>query len=214
MLVQRLEEDGDLFRDCTDSLGSDDPKAGPPEAKLQLIRQSLAEIVGADDAKPLDAAQYDCEVAGGLLEAWCKAARDPDTEAASWPRLGAPAGILDHPQQVGVFPDAVEDEFLLDPLTTEFDAPATRQSYAGVEACPHALEEVERLTSLGYLTKCGTEEDLENVCGEGAKVISKFGQITKEREGKTKRRLTLDAKDSGVTPCARKNQSILLPWGQ
>jgi len=42
-------------------------------------------------------------------------------------------------------------------------------------------------------------------------VVSKFGQIVKIKNGKTKRRLILDSKESIVTQCARKNQRIILP---
>ena len=43
-------------------------------------------------------------------------------------------------------------------------------------------------------------------------VVSKFGQVLKQKpDGEIKRRLILDAKESGVTPVARKNERILLP---
>ena len=99
----------------------------------------------------------------------------------------------------------------LDPLTTEFDAPETRSSYASVEACPHAQAEVDRLVEAGFVTRCPTLHDLEHVIGPGTKVVSKFGQVIKEKSGEVKRRLILDARESGVTVCARKNQRIVLP---
>lgn len=210
-LVAELQQHDDLFRACTDAIGSQDPEAGPSQAHLHRVRRVLAKIVDCADPDPLDPTTHNSEIAGGLLECWAAAAGDPDLEAASWPRHGAPAGILEHPTQVGVFPEAVEDSGIRDPLTTEFDAPATRHSYESVEECPHALAEVERLTSLGFLKRCETEQELEEVCGEGPKVISKFGQVVKEKDGITKRRTILDAKESGVTACARKNQRIVLP---
>ena len=104
-----------------------------------------------------------------------------------------------------MFPEAEEATDIRDPLTTEFDAPATRHSYESVEECPHALAEVERLAALGFIRRCETEEELEAICGEGPKVISKFGQVVKVKDGITKRRTILDAKESGVTACARRN---------
>ena len=135
-LQQALEADANLYQSCLRAIGSEAADAGPPEDALQRLRQTLGSIVGCDSPDPFDPKVYDCEIAGSLLEAWTQAAGDPDWEAASWPRTGAPAGILEHPEQVGVFPPAKEASDLRDPLTTEFDAPETRNSYASVEECP------------------------------------------------------------------------------
>ena len=211
LLIKELQADEQLFRDCTEAIGSESADAGPPEHKLRRLRRLFGEVVGADQVEPFDPDEYNCSVAGGLIEAWTSASGDPDTEAASWPRVGAPAGILVHPSDAGIFPPAKEDALQLDPLTTEFDAPETRSSYPSVEVCPYAQAEVDRLVDLGYLTRCPTLPDLERELGPGTKVVSRFGQVIKERAGVTKRRLILDARESGVTPCARKNQRIVLP---
>ena len=42
-------------------------------------------------------------------------------------------------------------------------------------------------------------------------VVSRFGLVTRTRFGKTKHRVILDNRESGVTAVARKNQRILLP---
>ena len=42
-------------------------------------------------------------------------------------------------------------------------------------------------------------------------VVSKFGVIVKEKTSGIKRRLILDAEESGVTRCAKRNQRIILP---
>ena len=55
-------------------------------------------------------------------------------EAATWTWQGAPAGILEHPSQVGVFPDAKEPGDWVDVGDETFPAPETRSSYASVEA--------------------------------------------------------------------------------
>ena len=115
--------------------------------------------------------------------AWCRLCGDPDTEAASWCLEGAPAGLLEHPSQIGIFPDAVEDADGLDPVVAEFADPELRMSYQAVENDPFALEEVERLRSRGFLTRhddfAACRADLQ---GEEP-VVSKFGMIIKKRQG-------------------------------
>ena len=118
---------------------------------------------------------------------------------------------MEHPSQVGVFPDAREEDDVIDPEAATFADPATRHSYQGVEDCEHALAEVRRLADCGFLEPCATlEECRQRLDGEDP-VVSKFGQVVKEKAGEVKRRLILDSRESGVTPVARKNQTIELP---
>ena len=200
-----------LQQKCLDAIGSDKPDAGPAADDLEAARIVLAEAVGASDCEPLAAGGPQNNICSGILQAWCKLCGDPDSEAASWCVNGAPAGILEHPQQLGIFPDAVEDDDWLDPVETDFGDPEARRSYQSVEADPHAFEEVERLRSKGFLTRHSTLAECRADLGGQHPVVSKFGMITKSKHGKTKRRLILDSKESGVTRCGRKNQRIMLP---
>ena len=86
-----------------------------------------------------------CAVCGDIFECWATLCGDPDTDAASWPCLGAPACILEHPQHLGIFPDAVEDAGCIDPETADFEDPEGRASYKSVEVDDFALSEVQRL---------------------------------------------------------------------
>jgi hypothetical protein len=136
---------------------------------------------------------------------------DPDAEAARWTVAGTPAGILVHPAKVGIFPDAVEDPKCIDPERAVFENPEFRRSYESVENDTHAWDELHRLVGKGFVTKAPTLAKCVAELGGDVPVISKFGMIVKEKQGKSKRRLILDAKESGVTQCGRKNERIMLP---
>ena len=42
-------------------------------------------------------------------------------------------------------------------------------------------------------------------------IVSKFGFVERTKHGKTKHRLILDSKESGITACAGMTQRIMLP---
>ena len=195
---------------CNDAIGGDD-EGGPGETDLQAVRAGLARLLDAPSAAPLLAKDHNCTLCGPLLEAWARASGDPDTDAARWPSQGAPAGILCHPEQLGIFPDAQEPHDLVDPLEASFPDPEFRASYASVESDDHATEELDRLVQAGFLCRFDSLADCQAFLDGQNPVVSKFGMVVKVKDGRTKRRLILDAKESGVTACARKNQRILLP---
>ena len=205
-----LDRHPEAIEECASAIGSKDG-ARPAENLLPALRAGMARLCGASTPLPLTVSEHHCSVCGPLLEAWSEAAGDPDTEAATWPRVGAPAGILQHPGQCGIFPDAEEVGELLDPLQVQFPDPETRDSYASVEKDDHAAEEIQRLVDKGFLLQRDTLAECRAELGNVDPVVSKFGLVVRVKDGKTKRRLILDAKESGITACARKNQRILLP---
>ena len=88
----------------------------------------MAQLVGAASTDPLQSEIHCCTLCADLLLAWARFSGDPDTDVVSWLTEGAPAGILDHPFQVGVFPDAVERADFMDPADGEFGNLAKRMS--------------------------------------------------------------------------------------
>ena len=209
-LEKFLDAHPDIEESCISAIGSTAADAGPSAPQLALARLCMA---GALSTSPetLQPGGPQGSLAGHLLQAWATRCGDPDIEAATWAFTGAPAGILEHPAQIGVFPDAVESAFCLDPMQVEFDDPEFRRSYESVERDDFAWVELHRLVDKGYVTKFSTLKGcIDNLNGD-VPVVSKFGMIVKEKHGVTKRRLILDAKESGVTECGRKNQRIMLP---
>lgn len=210
-MEKHFNQDEGLLRRCLGAVGSESPEAGPTKADLDRLRRELGSLLGTSDVAALDPVRDNSEVCAGLLEKWAERAHDVDIEASTWARCGAPAGILEHPGQPGVFPDAVEPGDLIDPALQHFDPPETRYSYETVEDCPHALEELNRLVAAGFVRRFASLEACRDFLGGDDPKISKFGQVIRERDGKTKRRLILDSKESGITRCARKHQRIVLP---
>jgi hypothetical protein len=206
-----LNKRHDIEQACVIAIGDTDPSAGPTPEQLREVRRCLAAAVGATSCEPYAPAGTRCSIAGDILQSWASMCGDPDIEAATWTYLGAPAGIREHPKQVGIFPDAVEDSGCVDPESAIFEDPEFRQSYATVENDDHAWEEVHRLVKKGYLTRLMTLDACKDELDGEEPVVSKFGMIVKTKAGKTKRRLILDAKESGVTQCGRKNERIVLP---
>ena len=98
----------------------------------------------------------------------------------------------------------------VEPEELEFADPQWRRSYEAFEADEHAQEEGQRLVKLGFLRQRDNVEQCAQLTGADP-VVSKFGLAVKVKNGKTKRRLSLDSKESEVTQCAKKNQRILPP---
>eukprot|EP00971_Amphidinium_carterae_P352447 6492599-Amphidinium_carterae.1 len=87
-------------------------------------------------------------------------------------------------------------------------------NYRDVDGDAHAQQEIDRLIEAGYLRRFDSWENLKREVGRP--ILSKLGLITKEvlrPDGsyKTKRRLILDCRRSGVNTHARQSSRILLP---
>ena len=81
-----------------------------------------------------------------------------------------------------------------------------------MEILAHAWDELHRLVDKGIVTKVDTLAACkQHLAGEDP-VVSKFGMIEKKLGSVVvKRRLILDANESGITQCGRKNERIMLP---
>lgn len=205
-LGAELDEVPGIEASCVAAIGTKQEHAGLSEEHLALARQAMGNMLGTDDVEPLSV-DHNCRICGKLLDAWMKFAKDPDTEAASWTWTSAPAGILHHPRQLGVFPEATEHDVIAEPETAMFDDPIAMFSYASAHCGDFAFEAVERRAKLGYLEVA----DSVTALGGRVPVVSKPGMIVKTRFGKTERRLILDSKESNLTQCAHKNQRIIVP---
>ena len=69
------------------------------------LRPKLASLLQADLQGDTDIT----EVVTPLIEAWIKAASDPDVVLGEWLRHGAPAGIERQPDSTGIFPEIKAD---------------------------------------------------------------------------------------------------------
>eukprot|EP00972_Heterocapsa_arctica_P115542 16448298-Heterocapsa_arctica.AAC.1 len=97
--------------------------AGPNDEELVAIRAQFSAVLQKGVYEPLDPNQFNCQVCGQLLEDSAAASGDPDLEAAAFPRQGAPAGILHHPGQPNIFPNADESDDQGDPFEVDTGNP-------------------------------------------------------------------------------------------
>ena len=70
---------------------------------------------------------------------------------------------------------------------------------------------VSRLVQAGYLTVVETLEACPREVGGVRPIVSKFGFVERTKHGKTKHRLILNCKESGITAFASTSQRIMLP---
>ncbi len=200
-------ENPDMVSRALEAVGSSAEDASPPASYVALARQRLARAVGCreDDAATLGLAGT--QVRAGLLGAWRMAAGDPDDQPERWLREGGPAGVRLVPEHRGVYPP-VDDEAPDDPeeLATLLDeqAPASPEDEEFAQAMFRDYE------AKGFVRGFDSADDLEAFLGEEP-VLSRVHVLTKERLGKTKRRLILDCKRSGLTDASRKAERALLP---
>ena len=86
----------------------------------------------------------------GIVDAWVRAAGDPDTEFVEWLYTGCPLGAAEDVLPGGVFPQLSRPEEIdsLDQYIAEVEPGA---NYRSVEDQPHkAGAELDRLVGLGF----------------------------------------------------------------
>ena len=198
-----------MVDDCNHAIGSDSEDAGPKFQDVEAFRVRLGKHLGIEDWGPTFG---DCtsSIRHGLLSAWANLAHDPGKVAADWVRYGAPAGILSQPLLAGVFPLAqLNDEDVLEPEDLEGDVEIFR-NYAGMDEDENVWSQVHEFVEKGFLKAFDSLPECEEYLG-GTPVLSRFGQVTKVRFGKLKRRLILDVKQSRVKEGTRKVHRVPLP---
>ena len=158
MVDRFLDSSPRVVDECVDAIGSRRPDVGPSSAHLTAFRRVFAQAIGAAEPRERPAVPPECDVQGGLLEAWARHCGDPDIGVATWATIGAPAGITEHPGQPGIFPDKPDCDAVIGLASMDFPDPRWRESYREVERSDHALDEVGCLVRAGYLTVVDTLE--------------------------------------------------------
>ena len=180
---------------------------GPPTPKeaVETVRKIILKHSGNLDPSMLGA---ETAIDVQLLEAWRKAAQDPDSAVILWLLKGAPAGVSMQPESCGIFPD-INDI----PLRNYHNIVIGEESfrnYSGVDNNPIAVDELKEHVKLGHLKEFTSLEDVRKFVG-GEPVLSKIGIVTKTRAGKETHRMILDTKESHLKECSVKSQRVLLP---
>ena len=208
LIMAHLRGNPELLRRCLHAIGSDDPEAGPTEEQLQRFRDGIIEAFNEINTAPHKPA-LDSKLQAELIWRFARAAGDPDADCIhEWLTEGAPAGIsmpIEDPGQI--FPpdndtNVWEDQLLPDHLN--------HKNYTSVDEDDAAAPEVSRLIETGFVEAFESHK-LLSAWLEGSPHLSKLGMITKVKDGKTKRRLILDCKESGVNKLAKGGGRLLLP---
>ena len=208
ILKNFLEDRPHVVEACTSAIGSEAEDAGPSFGDVAVLREHLMAAFIIDKHKV--ALPLDTELQAGLLWRLGRAAGDPDAdEMYCWLTQGAPAGIeVRIEDQAHIFPPSRGEEEP-DTLLVASD-PAAHTNYSSVDGDPAAESEVMRLVATGFVSSTQNWDDFTKMIG-GLPHFSKLGMITKEKDGRIKRRLILDCKESGVNKKAHKGGRLVLP---
>jgi hypothetical protein len=155
----------------------------------------------------------DCEIDADLMKIWTLVSGDPGISSVDWLWDGAPAGILLQPDIGGVFPPAQEgDPEPPDMLSTDLDS---FTNYPGVDGDVDVQESLkgfwERNPKKRWLQKCKNLKSVRKFLKGKPPVLSRLGLVVRTRKGRTKKRIILDTKESGVGKTSRKSYRVILP---
>ena len=152
-----------------------------------------------------------------LLLAWATAAGDPGASIARWVRLGAPAGITVPSTELdGLLPAVPDDEASPEAalsLATDYES---FTNYSGVEDDPEVVNLILGFAEKGYLKAFPDVDSCTRYLG-GPPVLSRFGCVTRlkwdavRESWTTKKRVILDAKQSGVGLATTRAHRSVLP---
>ena len=190
--------------------GNDDTQV-PSAETLQPFLSTLANIVEATDVEPSSSLHDDCctDIRGGLLEAWAVKAGDIGANTARWCKTGAPAGIEEDFELEGIFPVA-DPEDIENPDELECD-PETFTNYDGFDDDQEAVEEILKFKDKQYLKEFDSLADLKTYFNGKDPILSRFGCITRTKNGRLKKRIILDLKQSNITKCTKRKWRAILP---
>lgn len=153
---------------------------------------------------------YNTMLDAELLWAMGRSFGDPGADTIhDWLTNGAPAGIsrpIEDPPGNIIPPDPQGEAAELQQLPDHLE----HGNYSSVDGGAAAEDEVDRLIKTGFVKEFGSHAELQ-ACVSGTPHLSKLGMITKEKEGKIKRRLILDCKQSRVNELACSGGKLVLP---
>ena len=214
---QLLRIVGERVRSCMDRFISS-TVAARFEAKPSACPFSDEEL---QEARTALAKEFDTEACHdgyekSLFSAVLEAANDPDAKVIpSWIETGFPLGVKSTIEHTGVFPktDQVSASIQASQAVGHImdDWEGNSKNYASFgEAGPLAEEELERLVQLGRADKVGSWQQVVDLVGNDA-CITPLACIVKVKDGKTKTRLIVDMRRSGINGQVALFERIVLP---
>ena len=206
-MVDYLQTHPEVQDKCLQAIGSEAEDAGPTMQELDEMACALQKFSNAPHEE--DKPGMHTLLRAGLIRRLAHYFEDPDAELMyQWLTEGAPAGIsmeIEDPGQIFPKSDEYEPEEM-----DQLPDPHSHVNYGSVELDEAAEPEIQRLIATGFVRSYDNYEQFERWLGSRPH-LSKLGMITKEKEGRIKRRLILDCKESGVNKKAKKGGKLVLP---
>ena len=207
LLNNFLNDNPNVQERCLQAVGNEDSAAGPEQHHLDELRMKLKTTFCQNSMEGHEGLRT--KLQPDVLWVLARAAGDPDAdEIYDWLTNGAPAGIsreINDPG--GIFPTE-DDELELEEV--DLPDPMKHRNYGSVDDDDMAEPEVDRLIATGFVKAFDNYNSFVTWLN-GKPHLSKMGMITKEKDGRTKRRLILDCKESRVNERARKGGKLILP---
>ena len=162
------------------------------------------------DKKVKQSEEFPTCIRGPLLRAWAVAAKDPATPIVDWlDKSGAPAGLSTDFQLQDLWP-AVEPGKDDDPSLDVGTDHESFVNYSGFDEDDEAFKELLSAVTAGKLRAYPSLQSCTADLG-AEPVLSRFGLIIKTKNGRVKRRIILDCKQSGLSMKTRRRFRIVLP---
>ena len=205
-LIGILQNDPEMQRRYLQAIGSTEESVGPNDADIRKTEDAINDLFHGQEP---EGEGLHTKLKAGLLWKIANAFGDPDGDTIyEWLMEGAPAGIsLDIKDPGHIFPASEDYEPQMPDWLPD---PESHLNYGSVEWDEAAGPEIQRLLSTGFVKAYQDLNEFRAWLGAEPH-LSKMGMITKEKDGRTKRRLILDCKESGVNNKAKKGGKLVLP---
>ena len=194
---------------CLQAIGSE-THSGPSDADVDSFRRILGKYLGCTDLSAVDNEDCVTTLRPQIFEYWAKAAKDPAVVLGKWLTSGAPGGINQFPPDDGVFPKAADPSTPCDSLEFLHSDPETFVNYSGVEENDDVWKQLKAFVDARQLLSFDTYEEVCNYL-KSKPILSKFGVISKWKDGAWKHRIIMDSNRSGVTGNSRRTHRLILP---
>ena len=219
---------GDKLRQITKGFFAEFPEAlakclgstsGDPELRTQVLsedtldgfRNRLSSAFGDCSTAAVNAGDCDTKIRADLMGAIAAEASDLGISAVDWLKTGATAGVFPSTSAAdSIFPKDSEPSQEGDLADTLARTEEEFTNYKGIDQDQDAVKELLGFRDNGDLQ---SHEDLSSCFKKlgGTVVLSRFGLVIRTRNGKTKKRIILDLKESMIFASSGRTNGVVLP---
>ena len=178
-----------------------------PEATLEELALILGKVFNTDKVGKGSKSLW----RSGLVQAFVRAAGDPDTALGHWLEHGAPTGVAKDIECLGIFPRATPKGRQHLDIWRHWALAEPASNYTSIQENEGIVRtEIRRLAAKGYIT---IYPDWSAVLKRfGNVVVSKMAAVvTPRKDGPDKLRLIIDMRRSRVNEHVRLHERIVLP---